>query len=294
MSSQLSFTVRERRSRRSVMVPVLLAGDFWHSAQFGAPFRLSPISVLRIRAKCKLPAVRAVEFRVLFVFRNAGSYDLWKFKIFYQEEKVDKSRESRHCRKLVRLPPTSTYGNSWNGACPASNFNVRFRFKGHVVLLPYGRLEVRTRPEPILVWISTYTHAHGVVPITLRRSHPPGQEKRVESFSDFPPSRVRSPSSPNLRDVVFASGVCVCLIMWRKGWGECCSHFVGHLLIASAAIVVSTITSTITISSSRLDLDNSREYRKCGLRFPSAMRYYDFGYGVILILGQECWGLKDV
>lgn len=213
---------------------------------------------------------------------------------FYQEEKVDKSRESRHCRKLVRLPPTSTYGNCWNGACPASNFNVRFRFKGHVVPLPYGRLEVRTRPEPILVWISTYTHAHGVVPITLRRSHPPGQEKRVESFSDFPPSRVRSPSSPNLRDVVFASGVCVCLIMWRKGWGECCSHFVGHLLIASAAIVVSTITSTITISSSRLDLDNSREYRKCGLRFPSAMRYYDFGYGVILILGQECWGLKDV
>lgn len=39
-------------------------------------FCVSPISVLRIRAKCKLPAVRAVEFRVLFVFRNAGSYDL--------------------------------------------------------------------------------------------------------------------------------------------------------------------------------------------------------------------------
>lgn len=187
MSSQLSFTVRERRSQRSVMVPVLLAGDFWHSAQFGAPTRLSPISVLRIRAKCKLPAVRAIEFRVLFVFRNAGSYDLWKFKIFYQEEKVDKSRESRHCRKLARLPPTSTYGNSWNGACPASNFNVRFRFKGHVVLLPYGRLEVRTRPESILVWISTYTHAHGVVPITLRKFHPPGLEKEWKVFPIFPP-----------------------------------------------------------------------------------------------------------
>lgn len=72
------------------------------------------------------------------------------------------------------------------------------------------------------------------------------------------------------------------------------------MLIASAVVVVVFAAAIIaTTSGSNINSSTVRhlilitESRKCGLRFPSAMRYYDLGYTVILVLGKNGFEVQN-